>query len=169
MIIKKNNSNGYAQLSDNSIKEIKNCLSKFPEDKKRSAIMPALTIVQKQNNGYLNRNLIDNIANYLNIPKIEVYEVATFYSMYEMSKVGKYKICICTNISCMLNGCNDIVKYIKDKFNIGFGQITKDEIISLKEVECLGACGSSPVLQINDVYYENMNVEKLNKILSKLI
>lgn len=155
-------------ISNESKAEIDKWLEKFPEDRRQSAVMPALTIVQKQNGGYLNTDLMDAVALYIKIPKISVYEVATFYSMYEHKKVGKHHLCVCTNISCMLRGSEDLVKYLKDKLDIDYGQVTKCGTFSIKPVECLGACISAPVMQVDDKYYENLSEEKIDTIIEEL-
>jgi len=148
--------------------EIDHWLTKFPEDQKQSAVMPALTAVQNANGGYLTPELMDAVAFYLGMPKIAVYEVATFYSMYEHKPVGKHKICVCTNISCMLCGSQKIVDYLKKKLDIDFGEVTTDGRFSLKEVECLAACVGAPMMQIGDDYYENLTPEKIDSILEGL-
>ncbi|MBT4964457.1 MAG: NAD(P)H-dependent oxidoreductase subunit E [Francisellaceae bacterium] len=155
-------------LSNSAITEIKKWLARFPEDKKRSAIIPALMYVQNENGGWLTESLIGEVANYLSMPKVHALEVATFYSMFELKPVGKNKICVCTNISCMLCGSGDVVKYLKEKLNIGFNEITEDGKFSLKEVECLAACGGAPAMQIGEQYYENLTPEKIDQILSAL-
>lgn len=155
-------------LSKSTREKIDACLLKFPSDQKQSAVMPALTIVQEENNGYLTRPLMDAVALYLEMPKIAVYEVATFYSMYEHAPVGKHKICVCTNISCMLRGSNEIVDHLKSRLGVGFNEITPDGKFSLKEVECLGACVGAPMFQIGDQYYENLTPEKIDSILEGL-
>lgn len=155
-------------LSEAAIDEIEKWLAKFPPDRRESAVMPALTYVQEENGGYLTESLMDAVADYLGMPKIAVYEVATFYSMYELKPVGKHKLCVCTNISCMLRGSDDIVSHLKKKLGIGFGEITPDKKISLKEVECLGACRNAPVIQIGRDYHENLNPDKVDDILSRL-
>lgn len=155
-------------LSDDCINKINVWVKKFPFDKKRSVIIPALRIVQDFNNGFLTIKLMNSVANFLDIPNIYVYEVATFYSMYELKCVGKYKISLCTNISCMLNGSDEILNYLKNKLNIDFNDITKDGKFSLKEVECLAACGGAPVMQIGNKYYENLTIDKIDKILENL-
>jgi len=143
-------------------------LDKFPTDQRRSSVMPALMIVQKENNGSLTEELMDAIANYLELPKIIIYEVATFYSMYELKPVGKHKICVCTNITCMLCGSDEIMNYLQEKLGIKCGEITDDGKFSIKEVECLGACGGAPVLHIGDNYYENLTPDKIDTILQEL-
>ncbi len=155
-------------LSDESKSEIDTWVAKYPKDQKKSAVMAALTIVQDANGGWLTQDLMDMVAEYLAMEPISVYEVATFYSMYELKPVGRNKICVCTNISCMLCGSDEIVSHLKDKLGIGFGEITADGKVSLKEVECLGACGGAPMLQIGDQYYENLTPEKIDSILDNL-
>ncbi len=148
--------------------EIDQWIRKYPEDQKQSAVMAALRIVQDANGGWLTEELMDAVAEYLEMPKVSVYEVATFYSMYELKPVGRHKICVCTNISCMLCGSDRIVEHLKNKLGIGFGEITEDGRFSLKEVECLGACGGAPMMQIGRQYYENLTPEKVDEILDAL-
>lgn len=155
-------------LSEAAKSEIERWLKRFPSDKRRSAIIPSLMYVQKENGGWLTDGLIQSVADYLEIPKIYAMEVATFYSMFELKPVGRNKICVCTNVSCMLCGSSDVVKYLKEKLGIGFGEITGDGKFSLKEVECLAACGGAPAMQIGDEYYENLTPEKIDKILAEL-
>jgi len=147
---------------------IDNWVNKYPEDQKQSAVMGALHVVQDANGGYLTNELMDAIADYLEMPKIAVYEVATFYSMYELKPVGKHKISVCTNISCLLCGSDKIVEHLNNKFGIKFGQTTEDGRFTLKEVECLGACGGAPMFQIGKNYYENLTPEKVDQILDSL-
>jgi NADH-quinone oxidoreductase subunit E len=148
--------------------DIDNWIAKYPPEQKQSAVMAALRIVQDQNGGYLTNELIEAVAEYLSMPSIAVYEVATFYSMYELKPVGKYKICVCTNISCMLCGSDDVVKHLENKLGIKLGQTTEDGMFTLKEVECLGACVNAPVLQVGNQYYENLTKEKLDKLIEGL-
>jgi NADH-quinone oxidoreductase subunit E len=155
-------------LSDASLKEIDVWVAKYPADKKQSAVMSALRIVQDQNRGYLTEDLMDAIAEYLDMRPIAVYEVATFYSMYELEPVGKHKICVCTNISCMLCGSDKIVSHLTSKLGIKLGETTNDGRFTLKEVECLGACVNAPMFQIGDTYYENLTEEKVDQVLSGL-
>ncbi len=144
-------------------------IAKYPEAQKQSAVMAALRIVQKENAGSLTTQLMDMVADYLEMPKIKVYEVANFYSMYELQPVGKHKICVCTNISCMLCGSRGIVEHLESRFEIKMGQTTKNGEVTLKEVECLGACVNAPMFQIGEKYYENLTNDKIDKILEKLI
>lgn len=155
-------------LSQEVRAEIDEWVAKYPEDWAISASMAALRIVQDANGGSLTTDLMDAVAEYLGVPAISVYEVATFYSMYEHKAVGRHKICVCTNISCMLCGSDKIVDHLKNKLGIGFGQVTEDGKFSLKEVECLAACGGAPMFQIGRKYYENLTPEKVDQILGSL-
>lgn len=155
-------------LTKESCAEIDRWIAKYPEDQKQSAVMAALRIVQDQNGGHLTTELMDAVAEYLEMDPIAVYEVATFYSMYELKPVGRHKICVCTNISCMLCGSENLVDHLKQKLGIGFGEVTADGRFSLKEVECLGACVGAPVVQIGKQYYENLTPEKMDRILDEL-
>ena len=155
-------------ISEQSRADIGRWIAKYPAGQKRSAVMAALRIVQDQNNGYLTNDLMDAVAEYLDMPAIAVYEVATFYSMYELEPVGKHKICLCTNISCMLCGSDNIVEHLTQKLGIKMGQTTPDGRFTLKEVECLGACVEAPMFQIGDTYYGNLTADKIDKILEEL-
>ncbi|MGB5198386.1 MAG: NAD(P)H-dependent oxidoreductase subunit E [Sedimenticolaceae bacterium] len=148
--------------------EIDAWVAKYPEGWQQSACMPALTIVQDMNGGHLTRELMDQVADYLDMPPIAVYEVATFYSMYEHKPVGRHKICLCTNVSCMINGSDAILEHLSNRLRIGFGQVTSDGKFSLKEVECLAACGGAPMMQIGHNYYENLTPELVDQILDGL-
>lgn len=168
MMLRKHQNNKVELLTEVSRKEIDTWVAKYPADKKQSAVMSALRIAQDQNAGYLNDDLIDAVAEYLEMESIAVYEVASFYSMYELKPVGEHKICVCTNISCMLCGSDKIVEHLEKKLGITFGEITKDGKFSLKEVECLGACVNAPMLQIGENYHENLTPEKIDKLLDSL-
>lgn len=148
--------------------DIDKWIAKYPPEQKQSAVMAALRIVQDQNGGYLTNDLIEAVAEYLDMQAIAVYEVATFYSMYEMKPVGKHKICVCTNISCMLCGSDTIVGHLQKKLGIKLGETTADGKFTLKEVECLGACVNAPMLQIGQQYYEKLTPEKLDQIIDSL-
>ncbi len=143
-------------------------ISQYPADQRQSAVMPALRIVQEINGGYLTRELMDEVADYLGMPPMAVYEVATFYSMYEHKPVGKHKICMCTNISCMLRDADDLVEYLKEKLGVDVGEVTPDGRFSIKKVECLGACGEAPVAMIGKEYYGNLTRERLDELLDSL-
>lgn len=155
-------------ISKDILKKCADWLLKFPTDQKRSAVIEILKIVQKENNGYLNEELIGRVAEYLNIPKIFAYEVATFYSMFDLEKVGKYKIYLCMSISCMLCGSDDMHEYLKKKLNIDFNRTTQDGKFTLKKAECLAACGGAPVMLIDEKYYENLTNDKIDSIINNL-
>jgi len=155
-------------LSAESRAEIDAWVAKYPQGQQQSALMSALRITQDQNGGWLTEALMDSIADYLQLDPIAVYEVATFYSMYELQPVGKHKICVCTNISCQLCGSDDVVAHLKKRLRIGFGETTIDGRFTLKEVECLGACSGAPMLQVGKDYYENLTPDKLDELLEKL-
>jgi len=148
--------------------EIDRWIAKYPAEWKQSAVMAALRIVQDDNAGYLTEELMDKVADYLDMPAIAVYEVATFYSMYELKPVGQHKICVCTNVSCMICGSEPIVEHLESKLGIKLGQTTDDGKFTLKEVECLGACGGAPMLQIGKQYYENLTPDLVDSILDGL-
>jgi len=156
-------------LSDYTRGEIDHWVAKFPKDQKRSAVLSALTAAQHQNQGYLTTELMDAVAEYLGLAEIHVYEVASFYSMYEIKPVARNNVAICTNISCMLMGSEKIVGYIENKLGIKIGDSTSDGRIYLKcEEECLAACAGGPMMQVNHVYYENLTPEKVDEILDGL-
>ena len=153
----------------NIIKEIDIVRSKFPEDKSKSAIIESLLLIQHDNNGFLNDELIASLANYLNVNKIDVYEVATFYSMFNLKPVGKITISVCTNVSCMLRNSDGIVDHIEKKLKIKIGESTKDNKFYLKdEMECLAACNGAPMMQVNHINYENLTFEKVDNILDEI-
>ena len=156
-------------FSKNILKEIDIVRSKFPEDKSKSAIIESLLLIQHDNNGFLSDELIASLANYLNINKIDVYEVATFYSMFNLKPVGKITISVCTNVSCMLRNSDGIVDHIEKKLKIKIGQSTKDNKFYLKdEMECLAACNGAPMMQVNHINYENLTFEKVDNILDEI-
>ena len=148
--------------------EIEQWAAKYPPERRQSAILPALTLAQNHNNGYLSTELIDAVADFLAMSRVTAYEVATFYSLYELKPVGKQKISVCTNVSCLLAGCDKIVSHLKARLKINFGETTDDGRFTLKEVECLGACANAPVLQLGPDYYENLTPESIDKLLDKL-
>ncbi|RMD80425.1 MAG: NADH-quinone oxidoreductase subunit NuoE [Gammaproteobacteria bacterium] len=142
-------------------------VAKYPPERKQSAVMAALRIVQEEH-GWLSNELMDAVADYLDMPPVSVYEVATFYSMYDLEPVGRHKICVCTNISCMLRGAEDVVRHLEERLGIKMGETTPDGRFTLKEVECLAACGGAPMFQIGKRYYENLTPEKIDAILDSL-
>ena len=143
-------------------------VAKYPVGQTQSAVIPALLILQDANGGWLSKPLMDALAVYLDMPAISVYEVATFYSMYELEPVGENKISVCTNISCQLCGSDEIVDHLKTRLGIGFGETTEDGKVTLKEVECLGACCGAPMLQLNRDYHEKLTAEKIDNLLDGL-
>lgn len=157
-----------ALFSEEVRNEVDRWIAKYPDEWKQSAVMAALRLVQDENGGYLTEELMDKVAAYLDMPPIAVYEVATFYSMYELKPVGKHKICVCTNISCMINGSDRVVDHMEKKLGIKLGQTSDDGKYTLKEVECLGACGGAPMFQIGNKYYENLTPELVDSILDGL-
>ncbi len=148
--------------------EIDEWIAKYPPEWKQSAVMAALRIVQDANGGWLSNELMDDVAAYLDMPPIAVYEVATFYSMYELKPVGRHKICVCTNVSCMINDSEKLVEHLEKRLDVKLGQTTEDGRFTLKEVECLGACGGAPMMQIGRQYYENLTPELVDSILDGL-
>lgn len=155
-------------LSLKTKKAIDQWLTKFPPTEKKSAVIFALKLVQEENGGYLTEALMNTVAVYLGMPKIAVYEVASFYSMFELKPVGKHKISICTSVSCMLSGSDAIKDHLCNRLGIQLGETTPDNQFTLKEVECLCACGGAPVMQIGPHYYENLTPEKIESILAEL-
>ncbi len=156
-------------LSAHACEEIDELLARFPADQKKSALLGALTIVQHENQGYLTKDLMRGVAEYLDLAEIEVYEVASFYSMYELKPVARHNVAVCTNISCMLMGSQTIVDHVENKLGIKLGESTKDGRVYLKkEEECLAACAGGPMMQVDHVYYENLTPEKVDEILDGL-
>lgn len=155
-------------LSLKAKEAIDEALKKYPPDQKRSAVLYALTVVQEENGGWLTEALMNAVAAYLEMPNIAVYEVATFYSLFELSPIGKYKISVCASVSCFLCKGEDIATHLKQRLKIDFGQTTSDGRFTLKRVECLAACGGAPVMQIGTVYYENLTPEKVDALLAEL-
>ncbi|MCB1850418.1 MAG: NAD(P)H-dependent oxidoreductase subunit E [Gammaproteobacteria bacterium] len=148
--------------------EIDKWIAKYPPEWRQSAVMAALMLVQEENGGWLTVELMDKVAAYLDMAPIAVYEVASFYSMYERQQVGRHKICVCTNVSCMINGSDKVVEYLEKKIGVKLGQTSEDGRYTLKEVECLGACGGAPMFQIGKKYYENLTPELIDSILEGL-
>jgi NADH-quinone oxidoreductase subunit E len=143
-------------------------LAKYPIDQRQSAVVSSLMLVQKFNNGWLTTELMDLVAEYICMPKIAVYEVASFYSMINLKPIGKHNICVCTNISCMLAGSDQIMQHLQSKLHIHAGETTADQKFTLKVVECLGACKAAPMMQIGDHYHEHLSTAKVDEILASL-
>jgi NADH-quinone oxidoreductase subunit E len=157
------------QLSEHVREEIDRWVAKFPPDRKRSAVISALHAVQHENNGFLTPELMDAVAAYLELPPIHVYEVASFYSMFETKPVGRHHLSVCTNISCMLRGAEEMVEHVEKKLGIKTGESTPDGRIYLKrEEECLAACTGAPMLMVDHVFHENLTAESVDKILDEL-
>jgi len=155
-------------LSKESIEKIDYELTKYPADQRQAAVMSALRIVQTEHNWLSSENISD-VAKYLGMPEIAALEVATFYNMYDTEPVGKYKITICTNISCMLRDSDEIVDHLQQKLGVGFNEVTPDGKFCLKEGECMGACGGAPLLSVNNTtMHEYLTVEKVDGILKEL-
>lgn len=156
-------------LSDHVREEIDHWTSRFPEGRQRSAVLSALHAVQHENRGYVTAEQMNAVAEYLELPTIQVYEVATFYSMFQTKEVGRNEVAICTNVSCMLRGAEDIVEHVENKLGIKLGESTDDGRIFLKkEEECVAACCGAPVMMVNHKYYENLDKEQLDEILDGL-
>ncbi len=164
-MVKTNNN----KLSEHARSEIDRWIKKYPEGQKQSAVLAALREVQHENQGHLTTELMDAVAEYLDMPLIAVYEVVAFYSMLETEKVGRHSISVCTNISCMLSGSDEIVQHIEKKLGIKTGGSTEDGRYYLKqEEECLAACCAAPMMMIDHIYHENLTPEKVDEILEKL-
>ena len=156
-------------LNDHTRAEIDHWVARFPDEQKRSAVLQSLVAAQHQNQGYLTNDLMDAVAEYLGLAAIHVYEVASFYSMFETRPVARHNVAICTNISCMLMGSQSIVDHVEQKLGIKIGESTEDGRIYLKcEEECLAACAGGPMMQVDHVYHENLTPEKVDEILDAL-
>jgi NADH-quinone oxidoreductase subunit E len=143
-------------------------LKKYPDDRKKSAVMPLLDLAQRQNYNWLSKNSIEHVANLLEMPEIKVYEIASFYTMYNLKPVGKYLLQFCKTTPCMLRGIDQIIKDCEKKLGIKMDETTIDGLFTLKEVECLGACVNAPIVQINDDYAEDLTSEKFLSIIEDL-
>lgn len=161
-------SNDKFEFTKDNLSLAEKIINKYPKGCKQSAVMPLLDIAQRQNSNWIPKTAMDYIANMLDMPPIKVYEIATFYSMYNKKPVGKNLIQVCRTTPCWLNNSDKIVKACSKKLGINVGETTKDNKFTLVEVECLGACVNAPVAQINDNYYENLTEEKIKSILDEL-
>ena len=157
-----------ALIDADSQANIDRWLAKYPPERKQAAVMGALLVVQEQNGGWLTTELMDAVAEYLEIPPIAVYEVATFYTLYDLKPVGRHKIYVCTNIACMLCGSQVIVDHLEKKLGIKLGETTRDGRITLKEAECLAACGGAPMFMVDGTYHENLTLAMVDEILDSL-
>ncbi len=155
-------------LSKESLEKIDHEINKYPADQKQSAVMSALRIAQEQH-GWLSNEVMDSVAQYLGMPSVAVYEVATFYEMYNTKPMGKYKLTLCTNLPCALSGADTICKKLKERLGIDFNEVTEDGMFSLKEGQCFGACGDAPVLLVNNHDMRSfVTEEKLDELLKEL-
>lgn len=152
-------------FSEEAMKTAQTIISRYPEGKQKSALLPILHLAQAEFGGWLSPETMDYVASILKIKPVEVFEVASFYTMYNLKPVGKCVLEVCQTSSCWLNGAEDIVKYIEKKLNIKVGETTKDGMFTLKVAECLGSCGTAPMLQCGASYHENLTYEKVDAIL----
>lgn len=148
--------------------EIDRHVAKYPAEWKQSAVMPALTLAQESNGGWLTRELMDDVAAYLDMPKVAVYEVATFYGMYDLEPTAKNKVCICNSVSCMLCGSEELIEHVEQKYGVKPGETTEDGRFTFKEVECLGACRHAPAVLIGKSYHEQLSAEALDELIAGL-
>ena len=159
----------FFEFNKENLNKAEKIIKKYPEGKQQSAVMPLLYLAQKQNNNWIPLVAIKYIGKYLGMPYIKVYEVATFYSMYNLTPVGKNFIQICTTTPCMLRGAYDLVQACKEKISLNESELSKNNNCSWVEVECLGACVNAPMIQINDDYYEDLDKEKTLKIIDQIL
>ncbi|HYF33281.1 MAG TPA: NAD(P)H-dependent oxidoreductase subunit E [Chitinophagaceae bacterium] len=155
------------QFSEHKLAEVREIMQRYPEGKHKSALIPVLHLAQQEFGGWLSAETMDYVASLLQLEPIEVYEVATFYSMYNLKPVGKYVFEVCQTGPCMLNGSDNIIEYIKQKLNIAVGETTCDGLFTLKTVECLGACGYAPMMQLGKNYREHLTKDKIDQIINE--
>jgi len=155
------------QFSSEKLAEAKNIIARYPEGKQKSALLPLLHLAQQEFGGWLSVETMNYVASLLNLESVEVYEVATFYSMYNLKPVGRYMFEVCQTGPCMLNGSDDIIAYIGEKLGIKSGETTADGMFTLKTVECLGACGYAPMMQLGKNYREYLTKEKVDAIIEE--
>ena len=156
-------------ISDSVKAEIDRWLEKYPPDQKRSAVVAAALLVQEQNNGWISEAAMKAVADYLEIPPVVVYEAVSFYDMYNTQPIGKNKIGVCTNVACLLRGSDKIVDCLKKRLGVGLGETTADGLFTLREMECMAACGGAPMCQVNDKeYHEKLTPEKVLAIVDQL-
>lgn len=151
------------QLSQEGLKEVQNELKRY--EAKESAIIPSLYIAQKENKGWVSDEVIHHLSKVMDIPESRIHEVFTFYTMFNQKPVGKYHVQVCTNISCAINGARELAQHICKELHVGYNQITEDGRYSVSKVECLGSCGTAPMMQVNETYYENLTPESAMNIL----
>ena len=157
------------KFSENQLKEVERIVAFYPEGKQKSAVLPVLHLAQQEFGGWLSVEAMDYVASLLKLEPIEVYEVATFYSMFNLKPVGRYLFEVCQTGPCMVSGSDNIIGYIKEKLGIGVGETTKDGLFTLKTVECLGACGYAPMMQMGKTYREHLTKEKVDAIIDECV
>lgn len=155
------------QFSEKSLSKVDEIIARYPEGKQKSALLPVLHLAQEEFGGWLDIPVMDYVAELLDITPIEVYEVATFYSMYNMKPVGKFVFEVCQTGPCMLRGSDDIINYIKNNLGISVGETTSDGLFTLKTVECLGACGYAPMMQLGKNFREHLTPKKIDAIIEE--
>lgn len=155
------------KFSDNKLKEVEQIIQRYPQGRQKSALIPVLHLAQEEFGGWLSAEAMDYVASLLNLQPVEVYEVATFYSMYNLKPVGRYMFEVCQTGPCMLRGSDDIIRYIYEKLGIKPGETTADGMFTLKTVECLGACGYAPMMQLGKNYREHLTKEKVDAIINE--
>ncbi|MDE1191374.1 MAG: NAD(P)H-dependent oxidoreductase subunit E [Arachidicoccus sp.] len=155
------------QFSEDKLKKVNEIIARYPEGKQKSALIPVLHLAQNEFGGWLSPETMDYVAGLLNILPVEVYEVATFYSMLNIKPVGKYVLEVCQTGPCMLNGSDEIIQYIEDKLGIKPGETTADGLFTLKPAECLGACGYAPMMQLGKFYREHLTKEKVDSLIEE--
>lgn len=156
------------QFSDEQLKKVQEIVARYPDGKQKSALIPVLHLAQDTFGGWLSAETMDYVASLLKLEPIEVYEVATFYSMYNLKPVGRYVFEVCQTGPCMVKGSDDIIDYIKSTLGIGVGETTTDGLFTLKTVECLGACGYAPMMQLGKHYREHLTKQKVDDIIAEL-
>ena len=156
-----------SKFSDEKLKKVEEIVARYPDGKHKSALLPVLHLAQDEFGGWLSPETMDYVASLLKLDPIEVYEVATFYSMYNLKPVGRYLFEVCQTGPCMLRGSDQIIDYIKQKLNIGVGETTADGLFTLKTVECLGACGYAPMMQLGKHFREHLTKEKVDQIIEE--
>ena len=164
----KNPQGGSLQFSDEALRQAEVIFKRYPADRRESAVMPLLHLAQREFGGWLSQDALDYVAVFVGMAPMRVYEVATFYTMYNLKPVGKYHVQVCTNIACWLCESDGIVKALQKKLRLGMGETSEDARFTLCEVECLGACINAPMMQINDDYYENLTADRVSEIIDRL-
>ena len=155
------------QFSQEKLEKVKELIARYPEGKQKSAVIPVLHLAQQEFGGWLDVPVMDYVASLLNLTSIEVYEVATFYSMFNLKPVGRYMFEVCQTGPCMISGSDDIIDYIGEKLGIKPGQTTSDGMFTLKTVECLGACGYAPMMQMGKHYKEHLTKQKVDQVIDE--